>query len=236
MTDKSVKLLFAVLTAFVFLLLPVFAFADDKTPVQASYIEETTTITRTLADGSIETTTISGPAENIASLLNIETDSLAYPIKNTPKMSHIRWGLELGTGLDLSGTDLSTFNFDIIIGYRNKFINTLGIMAGVHKSLGTRDTFLPLKVVFRSSFNNRPSLAFFHFSAGYSFNTVSSSPMFGDITGTVGCGFNLVQRPRFQSNIMVGFGFRHFNRRHREMTNLTKNNVGFAQISFGISM
>ena len=231
MTVNSVKSLFAVMTA-IFVSLS----ASAQSEPQQTYVEETVTITRTLADGTVETTTVAGPVEDLDALLGLRNDSIQSAKPKVKKMSPVRWGLELGTGLDLSGTDLSTFNFDIVIGYRNSFINVLGIMAGIHKSLGSHDSFIPLKVVFRSSFTKRPSLAFFHISAGYSFNTVSSSPMFGDITGTIGCGFNLVQRPKFQSNIMLGLGFRHFNERHRALSNLPKNNTGFAQISFGISM
>lgn len=93
-----------------------------------------------------------------------------------------------------------------------------------------------MSVVFRTGFRQNPTLFFMHFNAGYSFNTVSRSSMFGDITATLGCGINLVQRPKFQSNIVAGFGFRHFARRHQEMAQIYKPNVGFALISLGISM
>lgn len=58
-------------------------------------------------------------------------------------MSTVMIGTELSTSLDLSGADMSTFNADILIGYRHKLIQTLGVSFGMHKSLGTRDSSYP---------------------------------------------------------------------------------------------
>lgn len=200
-------------------------------------IEQKVIITKVLDDGTVITeegdTSLLDNADS--SILQARTPKESDPLKKR-EMSKFMMGIELGTGLDVSSNDLSTFNADIIFGYRYKAIQLLGVQVGIHKSLGSRDSFIPLSLVFRTSFRSKPSLCFFHMNAGYSFNTISSSPMFGDITATIGCGVNLVQRPKFQSNIILGFGFRHFNRRHQEMTQIAKDNVGFAQISLGISI
>ena len=60
--------------------------------------------------------------------------------------------------------------------------------------------------------------------------------MFGDYLATIGCGVNIVQRPSFQSNVILSVGFRHFTEKHQAMASIGKPNLGFAQISFGISM
>lgn len=211
--------------------------------------EETTVITQVYSDGRVITETINGPVPEDHEIGNQSLDAddnrsssdSSYKLSDAAEsrrkaMSRFTAGIELGTGLDISGNDLSTFNFDLLFGYRHKAIQLLGVNIGVHKSLGSRDSYIPICAVIRTSFRPKPSLMFLHFSAGYSFNTISNSPMFGDITATLGCGINLVQRTKFQSNIIMAFGFRHLNTRHQELTRINQNNVGFAQISFGISM
>ena len=153
-------------------------------------------ITRYLSDGTVRNDTIdsSGKRHDIT-LLSGDTQPVVRPAAmrkpRRTKMSSVMIGAELSTGLDLSGADMSTFNADLLIGYRHKVIQLLGLSLGIHKSLGTRDSFIPIQIVFRTSFRPRPSLMFMHFSTGYSFNTMAS---------------------------------------------IGKPNLGFAQISFGISM
>lgn len=203
---------------------------------------EKVVITRFLSDGSIKTDTIHSPGEII-----VKTDKGTEPLipkrysnpvetKGQPKLRTIMTGLELSTALDLSSTDMSTFNADILFGYRNKAIQFLGVSVGVHKSLGSRDCFLPLQLVFRSGFQSRPTLMFMQLSGGYSFNTIARSPLFGDYMASIGAGVNLVQTRKLQSYIVLAFGFRHLNETHQELTSIRKPNLGFAQISFGISM
>lgn len=217
-------------------------FSNNNTFAQTRFAESVTeeiiTVSKVLSDSTIVTATFTdrGEAEEFARSAAIDPKELLKPDDKPKHKSPVMFGLEFGTGLDLSGTDMSTFNADFLVGYRHKVISLLGFGAGIHKSLGTRDCFIPLYAVFRTGFTARPTLAFMHLSLGYSFNTVSHSPMFGDTTATVGAGINLVQKPRFQSNIILAFGYRHFSERHQELANITKPNIGFAQISFGISM
>ncbi len=211
--------------------------AYSKVPYQKVETLETITVTKILSDSTIVSATFTDKelADEYARSSDIRPP-VHTEIKQPASISKVMFGLELGTGLDLSGTDMSTFNADFLVGYRHKFVQLAGIGAGIHKSLGTRDSFIPLYAVFRTGFMSRPTLAFLHFSVGYSFNTVSHSPMFGDTTATLGAGINLVQKPKFQSNIILSFGFRHFSERHQELAKISKPNIGFAQISFGISM
>ena len=223
------------MTAIAAIIMPFCLFASNSTP--SIQERQTITVTKLLSDSTTVSATFTDPAEarRFADSPDI-VPAMETADAGPRKMSKFMVGLEVGTCLDLSGADMSTFNAEILFGYRHKVIQLLGVSAGVHKSLGTRDSFIPLYVVFRTGFLPRPTLMFFQTSAGYSFNTVSSSPTFGDITATVGCGVNLVQRPRFQSNIVFALGFRHFSERHQALANVGKPNVGFAQISFGISM
>lgn len=213
-----------------------YSYANTPAP---AYIEEQTevTVSKTFSDGSVEEIeTCYEDNVPLEVLANKDYKTNNHPITPDNNLRKIMTGIEVSTGLDLSCTDLSTFNIDFLLGYRAKLIQFLGVQFGAHKSLGTRDCFLPIQLVFRSSFTRKPAPVFMHIGAGYSFNTISHSKLFGDITATLGCGVNLVQRRKFQSNIVLAFGFRHFNHEHQALTGINKSNSGFAQISFGVSM
>ncbi|MDE5773701.1 MAG: hypothetical protein K2H86_04505 [Muribaculaceae bacterium] len=201
--------------------------------------QETTTVTTYYTDGTVEERVLAiGESINEnGRVISTETDEFdESKLKGIAKgFSHFTWGLETGMIIDLSGLDMSTFNLDVMFGYRNKWIQTLGVGGGIHKSLGSADSFLPVYVLFRTSFRSKPSLCFFHLRLGYSFNTISNSPTYGDTSCAIGCGLHLTRKRNFQSYLLLAYAFRHFNRKHLEISALNRSNVSLAQIGFGIS-
>lgn len=149
--------------------------------------------------------------------------------------SHFTWGAEAGASIDLTGHDMSTIDIDALLGYKSSVIRLAGIGAGIHKSFGNDNTFIPIYALIRTSFRPQPSLLFMHLKFGYSFNTIGDSPTFGDWVGSLGCGVNLAMSRRFQSHILLALGFRHFNERHRADVSIDVKDVWFAQISFGVN-
>ncbi|MCM1377275.1 MAG: hypothetical protein NC097_03065 [Clostridium sp.] len=149
--------------------------------------------------------------------------------------SHFTWGAEVGGSIDLTGHDMSTFDIDALFGYKNDYIRLLGVGVGVQKSFGANNMFVPLYVVFRSSFRKQPSLLFFNIKVGYSFNTIEESPTYGDISASVGIGINLAMGKKFQSHILLSWGYRHFTDRHKANFNLDTRNINMAQIGFGVN-
>lgn len=147
--------------------------------------------------------------------------------------SHFTWGAEFGTSIDVSGYDSSTFNVDVVIGYKSNYFRMLGVSVGVHRAFGTGDNFIPISAVVRTSFSSRPRLFFMSLKAGYSFNTISDSPTFGDINATLGCGINLAISRHFKSHLILGYEFRHFNKKHREMYSIVAKDISLATLTFG---
>ncbi len=158
--------------------------------------------------------------------------SAGIPGKEIP-WRNMTWGIELGSSLDMSGHDLSTIDFDMVTGFRNRAIETLGIGTGIHRALGSRNTFIPIYFLCRTSFVPRPTLCFMHFKAGYNFNTINKSPVFGGLNASLGLGFHLSSSRNFTSHIIVAYGFRHFN--SKDKNPLEVDNVSLAQLSFGLN-
>ena len=149
--------------------------------------------------------------------------------------SHFTWGAEVGSTIDLTSNNLSTFDVDALFGYKSNSINMLGVGAGIHHSISAGHNFVPVYAVLQTSFTSRPSIAFFVFKGGYSFNTFKDSPSFGDIFGDLGIGVNLKRTRMMRSYLMLCFGYHHLTERQRAQTNLSTKNIFVARLSFGIN-
>lgn len=150
--------------------------------------------------------------------------------------SHFTWGAEVGSSIDLGGHDMSTFDLDVLIGYKSAILRTLGIGAGIHRSFGTNNNFYPLYVVFRSSFRSRPSLFFLDLRAGYSFYKLRDrATTGGGVTASIGLGVNLSMSKRFKSHITISAGYFSIDGNTRAEINLAGKYVCFAKLGFGVN-
>ena len=157
---------------------------------------------------------------------------------NSPSLdkSHFTWGAEFGSSIDLTGHDLSTFDLDVVLGYKNPVIKTAGLGVGIHRTVQGGNIFIPIYALVRTSFTSRPSICFFNAKLGYSFNTIEDSPMFGDLCSSLGCGVNLSQSRKAKTYIIVGAGVRCFNERHKNMVEkLDTHYIWTAQLQFGVN-
>lgn len=149
--------------------------------------------------------------------------------------SHFTWGVDVGASIDMTANNQSTFDADVVFGYKNSWIRLVGIGGGIHRAFGSGDNFLPLYVIFRSSFSSQPRLFFLNFKTGYSFNTIGNAATYGDTMASIGLGINLAMSRRFQSHIIIGYGFRHYSSRHQFSMELSSANVSLAQLSIGVN-
>lgn len=149
--------------------------------------------------------------------------------------SHFTWGAEFGSSIDLTGHNLSTFDLDINLGFKNSYIKLAGIGCGFHRSINAGDTYIPVYAVLRTSFTRRPSLFFLNLQAGYSFNTESGSKYYGDVITALGCGLNLTQTRRAKSYVILSVGSRIFSKNHKKASSLDVSEVLTGKIVIGIN-
>lgn len=153
---------------------------------------------------------------------------------NTDK-SHFAWGAEFGISVDMSGYDSSTFNVDAMAGYRNSYLHILGLGAGIHRSIGSGDNYVPLYAIVRTSFSKRPRLLFMNLKIGYSFNTIGDAPTFGDTNASIGAGITLASGKTYRSYIILGYEFRHFTKRNQAKVDIEADDVSLVSLSFGVN-
>lgn len=147
--------------------------------------------------------------------------------------SHFTWGADLGASIDMGGSDMSTFDVDVFLGYKNSFIRTVGFGAGIHQAFGNGHNFIPVYAMFRSSFRKKPSLFFADVKAGYSFNTISNSHSQGGIYCSVGVGINLAISKHFQSHIILSYGYFGMSAIDAEDMTYDGKHINYAQLRIG---
>lgn len=150
---------------------------------------------------------------------------------------HVAWGLEVGSSVDLTGNDLSTFDAHLFGGYSNRLFQVLGVGLGIHRSIGRRynkNLFIPIYGVVRTSFRTKPSRFFFTLKSGYSFNTVHNGASKGGFLISGSGGFVLTRSRILTSYISLGYGYYHINDATVYSQNLDLNHIDFAHIFFGV--
>lgn len=150
-------------------------------------------------------------------------------------MSHFTWGVDLGSSIDLTANNLSTFDAEASLGYKNNFFRIIGGGAGIRKAFGSSNMFIPVYGVMRTSFGNARTPLFLNLQAGYSFNTIMDSASKGGFSFAVGIGFNLAMSRLFRSHIIFSYGFMHINRRQLENIELSNSNISMAKIAIGVN-
>lgn len=161
------------------------------------------------------------------SLVPRKTLSLAF--------SHFTWGAEAGSSLDMTSHDLSTFDADVLVGFKNSFIKIAGFGVGMHRSIHSGNNMVPVYAVFRTSFRSRPSLCFFNLQAGYSFNTYSDADTKGDLYGALGLGINLQKTSLASSYVILSLACQHLGNANKTSIKFDTDYVFFAKLMIGVN-
>lgn len=169
---------------------------------------------------------------NAANMRDVETATLK---QRSSFRRHFTWGIDIGSSIDLSGEDMSTFDAETYFGYKGAWVRTAAIGAGIHKAFGNKYTFVPLYALIRTSFRSKPSLVFLEVKAGYSFNTLSNSGSFGGAYGSLGIGFNLAMSKAVQSHIILSYGYFTLRKATELDMPYSGDNINSAVLRFGIN-
>lgn len=149
--------------------------------------------------------------------------------------SHFTWGAELGSTIDLTGHDLSSFDLDVLFGYKNDILKLAGVGVGVHRSFHSGATQIPVYGTIRTSFRPKPSLLFMDIAAGYQFDTRKDTKTFGDFMCSLGLGVNFSQNQRAKSYMIISAGYRYFNEKHKTTVNLDTQYIYVVRLVFGVN-
>jgi len=145
------------------------------------------------------------------------------------------WGADLGASIDISTDDMSTFDINLMFGYKNKLIRTAGIGVGIHQAFSNGHSFIPVYGMFRSYFSRKYQLIFGEVRCGYSFNTISNSHSQGGVCAGIGVGIDLAKGRNFRSHLILGYGWMGMKPYNDPSDTHKGKHINYAVLRFGIS-
>ncbi len=158
-----------------------------------------------------------------------------YPIPASIDARHFTWGAELGSSVDLTSNNLTTFDVYLNLGYKSNLFPLLGASVGIQRAIGTGNTFVPIYFIMRTTFRNRPSRFFMQLKAGYSFNTIESTKALGGFSMSAGVGMVLVKSKKIATQLFLAYGLYHLNMRYLADVSINQSTLSFAQLGIGIN-
>lgn len=117
------------------------------------------------------------------------------------------WGASLVGAVDVSGHDMSTIGIDAYLGMKVPYVQMLGVGVGVNVPVSNSLRTLPVYMVARTNFRNRPSLCFLDLRGGVSINDVDDKTRKPGEFVSVGIGINLASSKKFSSHMILAYSF-----------------------------
>ena len=166
----------------------------------------TTTTTRIeYDDGSIatvtETNTASESGESVAkpSVKRLQRD----PFTESGTMGHFTWGVDLGSGVDLTAHDMTMFELGGVFGYKGRWLRFAGVGASIMSMMGNSSRCYPLYAMIRTSFSPYHRLCFLEVKGGVSFNSILEYKSQAGFYGSLGIGLTLAHSRKFSSHVVL---------------------------------
>lgn len=118
---------------------------------------------------------------------------------------HFVWGAEVGGAIDMTSNDMSSVNLDAYFGYRNSWLDVIGVGAEVDMMVSNGVRAFPVYAMFRTSFSSKPKILFMDLRAGMVINNINNSEQQNRLYFSPSLGINLAKGSTFQSYLMVGY-------------------------------
>lgn len=125
---------------------------------------------------------------------------------NTPQHG-FTWGVEVGSGIDMGGDNMSTLNLAALIGYRTSWINFAGVGLGIDMMMSNSCRSFPIYGMIRSSFAEKPKLFFAEMRAGVALNQATDVPDRTNLYLQPGAGIYLATGKTFASYITLSYTY-----------------------------
>lgn len=119
--------------------------------------------------------------------------------------NHFVWGAETGGAIDMTSNDMSAINLEAFFGYRNSWIDALGVGASVNMMVSNSVRSFPVYLMFRTGFRKSPTLLFMDLRGGCVFNNVTNSNQQTRLYLSPGIGINLARGRSFKSYITLSY-------------------------------
>lgn len=125
-----------------------------------------------------------------------------------PVRASFAWGADIGASIDLTGNDMSAFEFNVLLGVKRGWLNFLGAGVGADISITNSSRAYPVFLAFRTNFRDRPSVLFWDLRGGMAYNQLEHNHEQWGVYGSTGVGVNLARSSKFNSSLSLNYVFR----------------------------
>ncbi len=173
--------------------------------------------------------------------LTVIFSAVSAAVASTPETesdkeySHFAWGADIGSGIDMTGNDMTSIDLNAFFGYKNQFIRFLGVGAGIDMMISNGSSAYPLYAMFRSGFSNRPTFLFLDARAGCSINNIQGYDSKTNFFGSLGIGFTLARGKNFSSHIILSYNFMPIGNLKADETVTHFDDLHYAALRIGAS-
>ena len=143
------------------------------------------------------------------------------------------WGAETGGSVDLSGNDMSSFDFNLSFGMRYRWLKFAGIGTGADIVVSNSCRTFPVYVRIATDFHTLPRLLFLDLKGGVGFNYMENNQQSTGAYAYSGLGINFARTAKFSSYMSIGYSF--IQRPDEPDAIVTHPDLHMATIKIGIS-
>ena len=118
-------------------------------------------------------------------------------------IGHFTWGVDLGSGVDLTSHDMTMFELGACFGYKGSWMRCAGVGATIVSMMNNSSRCYPVYGMLRTSFSRYHRLCFMEVQAGVSFNSILDYKRQSDFYGSLGIGLTLAHSRKFTSHVIL---------------------------------
>lgn len=156
------------------------------------------------------------------------------PFVSEGVLGHFTWGVDLGSGVDVTSRNMTMFSLGAEFGYKGGPFRMIGFGAEIFSMMDNSSRAYPIFAIVRTSFTTHPTLCFLDVRGGISINNILDSKQQTGWYGSLGVGFNLANKRSFASHIILRGIAMPFKGVYEETyENNFKYTMGYACISIG---
>ncbi len=155
---------------------------------------------------------LSLPAQNQAAIVADTTSLTGKPagksqmgdaFRENGAIGHFTWGVDIGSGVDLTSHDMTMFELGACFGYKGSWMRFAGIGASIVSMMNNSSRCYPVYGMLRTSFSRYHRLCFMEVQAGVSFNSILDYKQQTDFYGSLGIGLTLAHSRKFTSHVVL---------------------------------
>ena len=145
------------------------------------------------------------------------------------------WGLDAGSAIDMTGSDMSAVDLSGYFGYSGGYMRFAGAGAGIDMMVSSGSNVYPLYAIIRTDFSKRNRLVFMDLRGGVAFCNIEDFAQQCNPYGSLGVGVTLAKGKTFSSHVILSYNYTRLNDVKTEERVFKLSDLQYACIRIGIS-